>query len=105
MANKVYIVKYSYSGMETEGMVVEEPSSIIVAKSKSHAVWIYHTINFPDNFKTFEEHDKWEYREGGWGLNGMEININPSSYWFIDVYPNSNTDLKLQKQNIYIYGK
>ena len=53
----------------------------------------------------FEEHDKWEYREGGWGLNGMEININPSSYWFIDVYPNSNTDLKLQKQNIYIYGK
>lgn len=106
MTNKVYIVKYSYSGMEIEGMIVEEPSSIIVAKSTSHAVWIYHTINFPDNFKTFEEHDKWEYREGGWGLNVMEININPSSYWFIDVYPNSNIDNKLKRErNIYIHGK
>ena len=105
MTNKVYIVKYSYSGMETEGMIVEEPSSIIVAKSKSHAVWIYHTINFPDNFKTFEEHDKWEYKEGGWGLSCKEVNIKTSEDWFIDVYPNSNIDLKLQKKNIYIYGK
>ena len=105
MTNKVYIVKYSYSGMETEGMVVENPSSIIVAKSKSHAVWIYNTINFPNNFETFEEHDKWKYREGGWGLSCKEVNIKTSEDWFIDVYPNSNTDLKLQKKNIYIYGK
>ena len=40
------------------------------------------------------------------GLNVMEININPSSYWFIDVYPNSNMDNKLKRErNIYIYGK
>ena len=105
MANKVYIVKYSYSGMETEGMISEKPSSIIVAKSTSHAVWIYHTMNFPDHFKTFEEHDKGEYKEGGWGLSCKEVNIKTSEDWFIDVYPNSNTDLKLQKKNIYIYGK
>ena len=106
MTNKVYIVKYSYSGMETEGMIVEDPSSIIVAKSTSHAVWIYHTINFPDNFKTFEEHDKGEYKEGGWGLFCKEVNIKTSEYWFIDVYPNSNMDNKLKRErNIYIYGK
>ena len=105
MTNKVYIVKYSYSGMETEGMRSEKPSSIIVAKSTSHAVWIYHTINFPDNFETFEEHDKGKYKEGGWGLSCKEVNIKTSDDWFIDVYPNSNIDLKLQKQNIYIYGK
>ena len=105
MTNKVYVVKYSYSGMETEGMRSEKPSSIIVAKSTSHAVWIYHTINFPDNFETFEEHDKGKYKEGGWGLSCKEVNIKTSEDWFIDVYPNSNIDLKLQKQNIYIYGK
>ena len=106
MTNKVYIVKYSYSGMETEGMIVEDPSSIIVAKSTSHAVWIYHTTYFPDNFKTFEEHDKWEYKEGGWGLFCKEVNIKTSEDWFIDVYPNSNMDNKLKRErNIYIYGK
>ena len=105
MANKVYIVKYSYSGMETEGMIVEEPSSTIVAKSASHAVWIYHNIYFPNNLETFEEHDEGKYREGGWGLFCKEVNIGTFEYWLIDIYPNSNTDLKLQKQNIYIYGK
>ena len=106
MTNKVYIVKYSYSGMETEGMRSEKPSSIIVAKSTSHAVWIYHTINFPDNFETFEEHDKGEYKEGGWGLSCKEVNIKTSEDWFIDVYPNSNMDNKLKRErNIYIYGK
>ena len=105
MTNKVYLVKYRYAGMETEGMVVEEPSSIIVAKSTSHAVWIYLTIIFPDCFKTFGEHGKGKYKEGGWGLSCKEVNIKTSEYWFIDVYPNSNTDLKLQKKNIYIYGK
>ena len=52
-----------------------------------------------------EELDKWEYKEGGWGLSCKEVNIKTSEDWFIDVYPNSNIDLKLQKKNIYIYGK
>ena len=53
-----------------------------------------------------EEHDKWEYKEGGWGLFCKEVNIKTSEDWFIDVYPNSNMDNKLKRErNIYIYGK
>ena len=64
---KVYLLKYSYKGMETEGSVVEEPSLTVVAKSLKHAMWIYHILYF-NNTQSFKEFSEWEYSEGGWGM-------------------------------------
>ena len=80
---KKYICWYAYSGHETEGNVNLEEPMTLQAKNKSHALYKYICYTaFKEGkepyYKTFSEHDKNDYSEGGWGYCVRELHPDES---------------------------